>query len=297
MQEQSLFPLLTIREIMKFAIIFKTGYSLSEVQQNEKIEETLKILGLSNSDELVDNLSGGQKKQLSIAVEILHDPKIIFLDEPTTGLDTFSATQCLTYLRDIAKKDNRTIILTIHQPSARHIEMFDRIYAISNGQCAYQGTSKNLVPYLKKCNLVCPSSYNPCDFMLEVLNNDYGLDDKLKLIEQNNNCDNRDFFTEHKIKSHESHIDFIALQTQVYSLSFWQQFYILLKRNAILMWRDRTYFQLRIFVAITVNLLIGAAFYQVGKGAANLVFNYKNICIGAFFMTYTGYYSLMTRCK
>lgn len=297
MQEQSLFPLLTVREIMKFAIKFKTGFSLSEMQQNEKIEATLKILGLSNSDVFVNDLSGGQKKRLSIAVEILHDPKIIFLDEPTTGLDTFSATQCLIYLRDMAKKDNRTIIITIHQPSARHLEMFDLIYAISSGQCAYQGSSNNLVPYLKKCNLVCPSSYNPCDFMLEVLNNDYGMDDKLKLIEQNNNCDNSEFFTEAKIKSHDRDINLFDSNNQVYSLSFWQQLKILLNRNFILMYRDNTYLKLRITVAILMSLLIGSTFYQIGKDASNIVFNFKNMAIGVFFMTYTGYFSLMVKCE
>jgi ABC-type multidrug transport system ATPase subunit len=277
---------------MNFAVRFKTGYSLSDVQQNEKIEETLKILGLKNCDNFVRDLSGGQKKRLSIAVEILHDPKIIFLDEPTTGLDTFSATQCLTYLRDIAKKDNRTIVITIHQPSARHVEMFDRIYAICDGKCAYQGTSKNLVPYLKKCNLVCPSSYNPCDFMLEVLNNDYGLDDKLKLIEQNNNCDNREFLTEQK--SHETDI---SSYHAIYSLSFWQQLKILLKRNFILMNRDKTYLRLRIIVSMLISLLLGSTFFQIGKDASGIISNFKNVTLGAFFITYTGYYSLMTRCE
>lgn len=297
MQEQSLFPLLTVRELMKFAIKFKTGFGLSEEQQNDKIAETLEILGLETSDGFVNDLSGGQKKRLSIAVEILHDPKVIFLDEPTTGLDTFAATQCLNYLKDMAKKDQRTIIISIHQPSARHVEMFDHIYAISNGQCAYQGTSSNLVPYLKRCNLMCPSFYNPCDFMLEILNNDYGLDDKHKLIEQNNNCDNQAFVTEKNTKSHGADIDFIDLQYQMYSLSFWQQLKLLLARNFILMYRDASYLRLRIIVSIFMSLLIGSTFYQIGKDASNIIFNYKNITVGVYFLSYTSYFSLMVRCE
>lgn len=56
------------------------------------------------------------------------------------------------------------MICTIHQPSASVFEMFDHLYAISDGRCIYQGSIKGLIPYLEECGLQCPSYHNPADY-------------------------------------------------------------------------------------------------------------------------------------
>lgn len=86
MQDQNLYPLLTVSESMSFAIKFKTGMRMNSVQQRLKSDSILKQLGLYDTLEtFVKNLSGGQQKRLSIAIELVNDPLILFLDEPTTG--------------------------------------------------------------------------------------------------------------------------------------------------------------------------------------------------------------------
>ena len=75
--------------------------------------------------EYVKGISGGEKRRVSIAIQLLSRPKVLFLDEPTSGLDSSTAETILTLLGELAKENNTTIILTIHQPSEQLFYKFD----------------------------------------------------------------------------------------------------------------------------------------------------------------------------
>lgn len=95
-------------------------------------------------------ISGGERKRTSIGVELITDPSLIFLDEPTTGLDSFTATSVMETLGDLARKDNRTVISTIHQPNSDIFEMFDRLVLLAKGKIIYFNKADQSVDYFSK---------------------------------------------------------------------------------------------------------------------------------------------------
>jgi ABC-type multidrug transport system ATPase subunit len=82
-------------------------------------------------------ISGGERKRCSIGVELITDPSVILLDEPTSGLDSFKALALIKLLNRLARKEGKTIISTIHQPSSQAFALFDRLILMQDGNIVY----------------------------------------------------------------------------------------------------------------------------------------------------------------
>lgn len=108
---------MTVRECLTFAALLKLKGTLEE--KTERVEEVIKDLRLTKCQNtkiggaLVKGISGGERKRTSIGVELITDPQLIFLDEPTTGLDSHTAASVMETLRALAAS-GRTVISTIH---------------------------------------------------------------------------------------------------------------------------------------------------------------------------------------
>ena len=172
-QDDILFQTMTVRECLTFAARLKL--ECEEVYKIERVNHMIKMLKLVKAQNtriggpLVKGVSGGERKRTSIGVELITDPNLVFLDEPTTGLDSFTATSVMGMLADLAKKENRTVVSTIHQPNTDIFDIFDRLVLLARGKIIYFNLASLSVDYFTGLGHECPDTSNPCDFFMTMM--------------------------------------------------------------------------------------------------------------------------------
>lgn len=140
-QDPSLDDELTALENMEFHGVL---YGVPAKLRRERIEELLKFVELwDRKDSLVKEFSGGMKRRLEIARGLLHHPKVIFLDEPTLGLDPQTRNHMWSYLQDLNKKEGITVFFTTHYMEEAD-RVAERIAIIDHGKIVASGTSAEL---------------------------------------------------------------------------------------------------------------------------------------------------------
>lgn len=97
-------------------------------------------------------LSGGERKKVALAVQLINDPPILFCDEITTGLDSYSAAHVINTLRRVAYS-GKIVICTIHQPASGLFDQFQEVILLTNGRLAYQGPVSLVNDIFKKYEL------------------------------------------------------------------------------------------------------------------------------------------------
>lgn len=118
-----------------------------------RITELLKLVKLwDRKDELVKNFSGGMKRRLEVARGLIHHPKILFLDEPSLGLDPQTKNLLWTYIKEMNKKENMTIFLTTHYMEEAE-KVADNIAIIDKGKIVKIGSSDKLKKDTKSSSL------------------------------------------------------------------------------------------------------------------------------------------------
>uniref|UniRef100_A0A6B2L0A8 ABC transporter domain-containing protein n=1 Tax=Arcella intermedia TaxID=1963864 RepID=A0A6B2L0A8_9EUKA len=173
-QEDVMMGNLTVRETITFSARLKLH--TSKEQQDHKVNDVIEKFGLSKvADSRIGTavrrgISGGEKKRAAISSEFITDPSLILLDEPTSGLDSVTAYTIVEQLKNLAHKDGKTVITTIHQPSGKMFKMFDKLLILSHGHVIYFGNSASAVQYFgDNLGKVCGQYENPADFFLEAV--------------------------------------------------------------------------------------------------------------------------------
>ncbi|KAK0075102.1 hypothetical protein PV325_007354 [Microctonus aethiopoides] len=317
-QDDQLHLLFTTIESMRIAANLKIGNSLSNEAKELLIDDILETLDLIKAKETrCNHLSGGQKKRLSIALELIDNPPVMFLDEPTTGLDSSSTLQCISMLQNLTR-NGRTIICTIHQPSATIYEMFDHIYLLADGHCMYQGAPKNTVAFFSRVGLQCPKYHNPADYIIEVVSKEYGnFNEQLKIFASRNTNDywrvtllddksSSIYLTDDKQNETTTTIATTTTTTAAIKISKRRiinnenkavifinppseliRFGVLFNRCMIQLYRDWTVTHLKMILHFLVGVLLGLFYVNAGSDGSKSFHNIGFLIITLVYLCYT----------
>ncbi|CAK1540628.1 unnamed protein product [Leptosia nina] len=281
-QHATLIDTLTTRETLLFAAALKLP-NASRNERNYIIESVSKQLGINEVfGTRAGKLSGGERKRLTIACELITDPHIMLLDEPTSGLDSVSSMSVSQALRSVANS-GRTVACVIHQPSSQLFTSADDVILLAAGKTMYAGAITDLPDTLKRCGFVCPNYYNMADFLLEIASGEhsgnlvqlereakqYALEMK-KIAESNVQQKNgKDPSPEAEALLNPSS----SYETKRYAAGFSQQMRALLWRGYIGALRDVHLTQIRVVTHFFVALLLGALYQGAGQDGGRTVSN------------------------
>uniref|UniRef100_A0A5K3EY94 ABC transporter domain-containing protein n=1 Tax=Mesocestoides corti TaxID=53468 RepID=A0A5K3EY94_MESCO len=170
---------LTVRENLYFSAALRLPVWVSHKDREARVTALLTKLGLISvadvkvGTELVRGISGGERKRTNIGIELITDPCIIFLDEPTTGLDTFTASKLMKLLKSLSA-EGKTIIASIHQPNSSIYKLFDSLTLLCNGYAIYNGPIANDAPinFFRGLGYKVSARENPADFFIDLLYQD-----------------------------------------------------------------------------------------------------------------------------
>eukprot|EP01100_Stratorugosa_tubuloviscum_P001488 TRINITY_DN132_c2_g5_i2.p1 TRINITY_DN132_c2_g5~~TRINITY_DN132_c2_g5_i2.p1 ORF type:complete len:1362 (+),score=679.08 TRINITY_DN132_c2_g5_i2:279-4364(+) len=166
-------PTMTVRETIEFSAELRMHKNLSKEQRSEAIEGILNMLGLKHVENtivgntLLRGVSGGEKRRVSIGVEMVQGCNLLLLDEPTTGLDSSAAMDVLKHIRILANA-GMTVMCILLQPGPELFSLFDHVMILSQGKLVYFGTQQDSVPYFENLGFSSESFQNPAEFLQEV---------------------------------------------------------------------------------------------------------------------------------
>ncbi|MED6201788.1 hypothetical protein PIB30_098536 [Stylosanthes scabra] len=179
-QDDVLYPHLTVTETLIFTALLRLPSS--RFTKEEKIMHAKNVIAQLGLTECKDSIiggpilrgvSGGERKRVSIGQELLMNPSLLLLDEPTSGLDSTTAQRIVSTLSELAIDGEKTIVMTIHQPSSRIYYMFHKVLLLSEGNLVYFGMGSEAIKYFSSINFAPPMAMNPSDFLLDLANGIY----------------------------------------------------------------------------------------------------------------------------
>ncbi|NXC19097.1 ABCG2 protein, partial [Corythaeola cristata] len=176
-QDDVVMGTMTVRENLHFSAALRLPSSITVKEKKERVTQIITELGLNKvadakvGTELIRGVSGGERKRTNIGMELITEPPVLFLDEPTTGLDASTANAVLILLKKLSRR-GRTIIFSIHQPRYSIFKLFDSLTLLALGKVLYHGPAKQSLEYFSSIGYECEAFNNPADFFLDVINGD-----------------------------------------------------------------------------------------------------------------------------
>uniref|UniRef100_UPI00358EFC6B broad substrate specificity ATP-binding cassette transporter ABCG2 n=1 Tax=Myxine glutinosa TaxID=7769 RepID=UPI00358EFC6B len=307
-QDDVVMGTLTVRENLAFSAALRISNSPSLAERKERVERLLLELGITAvADSKVGTalrrgVSGGERKRTNIGMELITDPGVLFLDEPTTGLDASTANAVMRLLHRLSS-NGKTIIFSIHQPRYSIFKLFDSITLLADGHMIFHGPAQEALSYFSANGYECEAHNNPADFFLDVVNGDStALDNKLenavesheelKIVERLSKQYSHSSFAKQTTqelerieqmqikKGHKKHFPNLKRNSSTAS-SFFTQMSCLLKRTFLNLVRSPQASIAQLLVTLILGLIVGAIFFGVSDDAGGI----QNRVGAMFFLT------------
>ncbi|XP_006084665.1 ATP-binding cassette sub-family G member 2-like [Myotis lucifugus] len=299
-QDDVVMGTLTVRENLQFSAALRLPSTMKSHEKNERINMVIQELGLAKvadskvGTQFIRGVSGGERKRTSIGMELITNPSILFLDEPTTGLDSSTANAVLLLLKRMSKQ-GRTIIFSIHQPRYSIFKLFDSLTLLASGKLMFHGPAQEALGYFASAGYQCESYNNPADFFLDVINGDSSAvvlnrvveDDEAQETEEPSKRDkplieklaefyaNSTFFRETKVElgqllGDQKKKKSTAFKEITYATSFCHQVRWVSKRSFKNLLGNPQASIAQIIVTAFLGLVIGAIFYDLKHNPAGI---------------------------
>lgn len=288
MQDDALMGVLTIRENIQFAadLCFPPDYQQSE--REIRVQAIIEEFGLERVADskigtvFVRGVSGGEKRRCAIASQIITLPNVIFLDEPTTGLDSAAAYNVMRSIKSMAQSHGLTVIASIHQPSTETYSLFDKLLILGRGRTLYFGEREEAISYFESLGYACPPYSNPADHFLTLVNSDFMRDqsEAEKIIDSFNEAfleseykldvDQQIKKLVEKYLNDESMVAISSDTTSRYARGFFAQTRIIMARSLKNASRNILMFWIRVAMYVALAILMGSTWWQVGFEQKNI---------------------------
>ncbi|KAI9316551.1 P-loop containing nucleoside triphosphate hydrolase protein [Zopfochytrium polystomum] len=295
-QQDMLLPYLTVRDTLRYAARLRLPRSLSRKEKDAVVESVILELGLKEcADTLVGDdwrkgISGGEKRRVSVGVQLLLNPSLIFMDEPTTGLDAFSALSLIETLKQLCCR-GRTIIISIHQPRSDIFNACEHVTLLTRGRLAYSGPREGAVDFVKLAGRaeLPAEGVNGADFLVDVTSVDDRTPEAERLsrervdgvvamwAEQSKAGKDAAGSTQpvsvdkKPADSPVTSIDAGVSRGPPASASFFEQVYILTGRVVANLYEDRISLYGTVTEILIMSIAIGAIFYRLDQSAAGVL--------------------------
>ncbi|XP_052177562.1 ABC transporter G family member 10-like [Diospyros lotus] len=252
-QDEALFPLLTVEETLIYSARLRLEGGLQKAAA-ARAKQLLEELGLNHvadakiGDDSRRGISGGEKRRVSIGVDLVHDPDVLLVDEPTSGLDSASAFHVISLLESMAKNHGKTIVLTIHQPGFRILELFDQAVLLCNGIVLHRGSLNLLEERLKLAGHSIPFHVNVLEFAIDTV-------ESLLIDLEENPAGIEEEEEEEGYRPFRK-----GLNRAIYCNSRFSEAVILSQRFSKNIFRTKQLFSIRMVQALLVGILLGTIF-------------------------------------
>ena len=268
-QEDVFHEELTVSETLSFAADFRLSH-VTTLEKVKIVDELIFDLGLDGCRSTriggfnEKGISGGERKRLSVGVELLSSPKLLLLDEPTTGLDAFTAFNTVSLIKKVVQKRNIAVLMTIHQPRSDILNLIDEIQLISAGLTVFHGSIEDGVNHFSTLGYLLPKATNPADFLVDII----ALDQRGVVEKEASEKAIHQFYSNWKsgrpttpTNRMNTSIDTISTSS-TFKLSILQELYHLTRRSWLIQKRERVMLYMLLINSVLVSIFIGCLFYK-----------------------------------